>query len=145
MAKPGKKRARRRVPREERRNLRLWAEGARETVLLPHVEAYGEAMERGWIKEREYLQRVCREYHARLDWRLADHDDPGELAPFDPDAILPPPEKLAPEDQVRMEQRKQELDDVSVNQNRDRDLVTDRVDSASGVGSNIASNDFASM
>jgi hypothetical protein len=76
------------------------------------VEPYSEAVELGWIKEREYLQRVCNEYHARIDWWLADHEDPGELTLFDPNTILPPPEKLSPEEQVQMERRKQELDKV---------------------------------
>jgi hypothetical protein len=37
------------MPKENRRNLRLWAEGVRETVLLPHVEEYGNSIEHGWV------------------------------------------------------------------------------------------------
>ncbi|KAJ6450342.1 hypothetical protein C8R47DRAFT_1230303 [Mycena vitilis] len=68
--------ARKRVPKQNRKNLRLWAEGARETVLTPHIEGYADALERGWRAERDYLQAVCNEFHAKIDWRLADHEEP---------------------------------------------------------------------
>ncbi|KAJ7635974.1 hypothetical protein DFH06DRAFT_1336124 [Mycena polygramma] len=78
---------RKRVLRENRRNLRLWAEGPREEVLLPHLEAYADALERSWRDEREYLQRICNEYHARISWRLSDQEQPDlPLPSYDPHA-----------------------------------------------------------
>ncbi|KAJ7433177.1 hypothetical protein B0H11DRAFT_1939761 [Mycena galericulata] len=91
----GKNKKRARIPKESRQNLRLWAEGNREVILGPHIEPYGEAMEQGWIEERKYLQRVLKEYHARVDWRLKDHEEP-MLGEFDPEAPLPAPETLPP-------------------------------------------------
>ncbi|KAJ7633593.1 hypothetical protein DFH06DRAFT_1004174 [Mycena polygramma] len=70
------RKARKRVAKEDRKNMRLWAEGARETVLRPHIEGYADALERGWRAERDYLQEVCNEFHGRIDWRLADHEEP---------------------------------------------------------------------
>ncbi|KAJ7680872.1 hypothetical protein DFH06DRAFT_1120457 [Mycena polygramma] len=83
-----KERKQKRVPKDKRGNLRLWAEGARETILAPHIEPYSQALVQGWLSERNYLARVCREYHARIDWRLADHEEPEELLPFDPEAVI---------------------------------------------------------
>ncbi|KAJ7116234.1 hypothetical protein C8R43DRAFT_1137910 [Mycena crocata] len=83
------KKPRKRVPRANRRNMRLWAEGARETVLKPHIEAYADAMELGWRQERDTFQRIANEFHARISWRLADHEEPElPLPDFDPDAPL---------------------------------------------------------
>jgi hypothetical protein len=43
----GQKRQRKRVPKESRKNLRLWAEGARETILMPHIDGYTMALTLG--------------------------------------------------------------------------------------------------
>ncbi|KAJ7102960.1 hypothetical protein C8R43DRAFT_963850 [Mycena crocata] len=64
------------IPKANRRSLRLWAEGAREQILTPHIESYADALERGWRAERDYLQSVCNEFHARISWRLKDHEEP---------------------------------------------------------------------
>lgn len=69
-------RATRRKRKDERKNLKLWAEGVRETILHPHVESYADALERGWRAERECLQGICNEYHAKVSWKLADHEEP---------------------------------------------------------------------
>ncbi|KAJ6509357.1 hypothetical protein C8R47DRAFT_1208541 [Mycena vitilis] len=88
----------------ERKSLKMWAEGAREDVLRPHIEAYTDALERGWRAERDYIQKVCNEYHAQISWRLADHEEPElPLPAYDP---LAPPvvEQLtAEEERVRHE------------------------------------------
>ncbi|KAJ7018725.1 hypothetical protein C8F04DRAFT_1277241 [Mycena alexandri] len=79
------KRARKRIAKTERKNLRLWAEGARESILKPHIEGYGDALERGWRAEREYHQRVCNEFHAKISWELLDHEEPNlPLPEYDP-------------------------------------------------------------
>lgn len=65
-----------RIEKKDRRNLKLWAEGAREDVLKPHIPAYTDALQRGWRAERDYLTFVCNEFHARIPWRLEDHEEP---------------------------------------------------------------------
>ncbi|KAJ7030559.1 hypothetical protein C8F04DRAFT_1186605 [Mycena alexandri] len=72
----GKKR--KRIAKEDRQNLRLWAEGGAR-----------DALERGWLAERDYLQQICNEYHARIDWRLKDHEEPESIPDYDPAAPLP--------------------------------------------------------
>ncbi|KAJ7447995.1 hypothetical protein FB451DRAFT_1411557 [Mycena latifolia] len=54
----------------------MWAQGARETILKPHVAGYTDALERGWRAEHDYLKEVCNEYHALIPWRLEDHEEP---------------------------------------------------------------------
>ncbi|KAJ7043428.1 hypothetical protein C8F04DRAFT_1175261 [Mycena alexandri] len=74
-----------RTAKKDRRNLRLWAEGARESVLKPHIPAYTDALERGWRAERDYLHKVCKEFHALISWRLVDEEEPDlPLPPYDP-------------------------------------------------------------
>ncbi|KAJ6503459.1 hypothetical protein C8R47DRAFT_1250457 [Mycena vitilis] len=95
-----KERKRKRVPKDKRQNLRLWAEGMRETVLSPHIESYGHALGQGWLEERNYLVKVQREYHARISWRLEDHEEPEELLPFDPEEVIAE-EVLTEEEDIR--------------------------------------------
>ncbi|KAJ7939406.1 hypothetical protein B0H13DRAFT_2300677 [Mycena leptocephala] len=102
-----RKRERARIPKEARKNLRLWAEGARESILKPHLEEYALALDKGWHNERRYLKKVCNEFHARVDWRLADHDEP-ELKDYDPKAVLLP-ETLDDAEEVAKRQRVKEL------------------------------------
>ncbi|KAJ7144888.1 hypothetical protein C8R43DRAFT_1130311 [Mycena crocata] len=86
---PRERKPRKRVPRSQRQNLRMWAEGSREEVLRPHLEQYSVARDSGWIAERAYLQKVCNEFHARVDWRTPDTEEP-VLRPFDPSAAIEP-------------------------------------------------------
>jgi hypothetical protein len=65
-----------RVAKKDRRNLKMWADGARESVLKPHIEPYTDALECGWRAEHDYLREVCNEFHARIPWRLGDHEEP---------------------------------------------------------------------
>ncbi|KAJ7040189.1 hypothetical protein C8F04DRAFT_1178284 [Mycena alexandri] len=79
------RKTRKRIAKAERKNLRLWAEGVRESILKPHIEPYGDALERGWRAEREYLQRICNEFHAKISWELQDHEEPDlPLVAYDP-------------------------------------------------------------
>ncbi|KAJ7473863.1 hypothetical protein B0H11DRAFT_2429784 [Mycena galericulata] len=83
------KKGRKRVAKEDRKNLRLWAEGARESVLTPHIEPYADALERNWRSERDYLKKICNEFNARISWRLGDHEEPNlPLPEFKPQEIL---------------------------------------------------------
>jgi hypothetical protein len=107
-----KKRERKRIPREERKNLRLWAEGAREEILRPHFDAYTKAFDEGWREERLYLKKVCKEYHARIHWTVTDTEEP-ILADFDAAAIIPK-EVLEPDQQAEKRARRKVLNAVCV-------------------------------
>ncbi|KAJ7982906.1 hypothetical protein DFH06DRAFT_1122954 [Mycena polygramma] len=109
-AQMSKKCVRSRVPKEQRKNLRLWAEGARQEVLEPHIEPYSEALVRGWRDEHNYLNRVSREYHARISWRLKDHEETESLLPFDTEALIPE-ETLTAEEEVKKGARIKKLDE----------------------------------
>ncbi|KAJ6450543.1 hypothetical protein C8R47DRAFT_1230235 [Mycena vitilis] len=92
-----------------RKSLKMWAEGAREDVLRPHIEPYTDALERGWRAERDYLQKACNEYHARISWRLEDHEEPEcPLPAYDPFAP-PVVEKLNEEEAKTRHERLQQL------------------------------------
>ncbi|KAJ6557786.1 hypothetical protein B0H19DRAFT_1070398 [Mycena capillaripes] len=75
MGRPAKKREHKRVPKAERKNLRLWAEGSRETILTPHLDAYAKALDEGWELERKLLKKICNEFHARVDWRTPENEE----------------------------------------------------------------------
>lgn len=113
MASKHKKRAYKRKAKEERKNNKMWAEGAREDLMAPHVPAYADALARGWRAERDYLQKVCNEYHARISWRLKDSEEPElPLPPYNP---LAPPEieTLSEEERAARHSRYSELEVVS--------------------------------
>ncbi|KAJ7715468.1 hypothetical protein B0H16DRAFT_1477362 [Mycena metata] len=97
------------VAAEDRKSLKAWAKGAREEVLRPHIAAYTDALERGWRAERDYLDEVCREYHAIFDWQLKDHEEPPQpLVVYDKFA-LPVVEALEPEQAEEKRVRKEML------------------------------------
>jgi hypothetical protein len=108
-----KKRTWKRKSKELRKSNKMWAEGAREDLLRPHIEPYADALERGWRAERDYLQKVCNEYHARIFWRLADTDEP-ELPLPDYDPFAPPVvEALTDEERAARHDRIEELNKAS--------------------------------
>ncbi|KAJ7145446.1 hypothetical protein C8R43DRAFT_1197148 [Mycena crocata] len=72
----GKKREQADIPKADRKNLRLWAEGTRESILRPHLDGYTAALDKGWRQERAYLKKVCLEFHARVSWETEDHKEP---------------------------------------------------------------------
>ncbi|KAJ7751021.1 hypothetical protein B0H14DRAFT_3896881 [Mycena olivaceomarginata] len=88
MARDGSSKPSKKKPKDQRRNLRLWAEGNREKVLLPYLPDYAAAMGRGSVQERKLLRKICREYHVRIPWTVADHEEP-VLQPWDPKAPIP--------------------------------------------------------
>ncbi|KAJ7432729.1 hypothetical protein FB451DRAFT_1196827 [Mycena latifolia] len=98
-----KKRIRKRVAKEDRKNLRGWAEGAREAVLIPHMDAYEAALDQGWRQERKVLKMICLEFHGRIDWRTEDHQEPA-VKSWDPAAPVVP-ETLSDEEAVCKRQR----------------------------------------
>ncbi|KAJ7152153.1 hypothetical protein C8R43DRAFT_1127235 [Mycena crocata] len=102
------KRERKRVPKGARKNLRLWAEGVRESILSPHLDRYTAALDAGWSEERAFLKKVCKEFHARIDWRTPDHEEP-VLDDWDPAAPLPAKEILTDDEHVEKRKRVKEL------------------------------------
>ncbi|KAJ7614713.1 hypothetical protein DFH06DRAFT_1146232 [Mycena polygramma] len=101
------KKSRKKIPKENRKSLRLWAEGARESVLAPHIETYADALDRGTNRrsEREALKSICNEFHARISWRLADHEEPDlPLPDYDPTKIVEQ-EELSEEDETEKRAR----------------------------------------
>ncbi|KAJ7493728.1 hypothetical protein FB451DRAFT_1387877 [Mycena latifolia] len=98
-ARVRKRRAYKPVANEERRNLKLWAQGAWETVVKAHIPGYTDALERGWRAERDYLLDVCNEYHARISWCLADHEEPTLPLP-DYDGFAVPTKEILSEEET---------------------------------------------
>jgi hypothetical protein len=90
--------------------------------MRPHVEAYADALQRGWRAERDYLQKVCNEYHFCISGRLGDNEEPSLPLPvYDPFAP-PVAETLSDEDKEAKQERIQSLNVVS-----DVTVVTYRV------------------
>ncbi|KAJ7229588.1 hypothetical protein C8J57DRAFT_1251773 [Mycena rebaudengoi] len=88
------------VAKEAQKNLKLWAEGAREELVLrPHIKGYTDAMECRWRAQRDYTQDVCNEYHWRISWRLLDHEEPTlPLPEYDKSQRLRKPKKMDAQD-----------------------------------------------
>ncbi|KAJ7615075.1 hypothetical protein DFH06DRAFT_1013683 [Mycena polygramma] len=110
-SKPGRPRKWSRKSKAQRKSLKMWAEGARETILCPHIEPYTDALERGWRAERDYLQKVCNEYHAKISWRLGDTEEPSLPLP-DYDQFAPPTlETLSDEERDARHARQNQLNE----------------------------------
>lgn len=107
------KRKYKRIPKKERRNQKLWAEGCRETILLPHVEKYADSMRFGWTAERDYFNRICNEYHTLIHWRLSDDEEPDLPLPIYDINAPPLVEELTAEEQVTRGNRIREKNKVS--------------------------------
>ncbi|KAK7016887.1 hypothetical protein R3P38DRAFT_3202181 [Favolaschia claudopus] len=103
-----------RIEKKDRRNLRLWAEGARETILRPHLAGYVDALERGWRAERDYVREVCNEFHARVSWRLGDDEEPEEPLPeYDP--LAPAEAEELDEEETTMKRERMETLNARIN------------------------------
>jgi hypothetical protein len=96
-----RKRTWKRIAKKDRRNLKMWAEGARESILKPHIPGYTDALECGWQAERDYIQEVCNEYHARISWWLDDKEEPELPLPEYDRFAIPQAEELD-EEEVQM-------------------------------------------
>ncbi|KAJ7169364.1 hypothetical protein C8R43DRAFT_945303 [Mycena crocata] len=105
-----KKREQKRVPRAERKNLRLWAEGVRETILSPHLDGYTAALDQGWRQERAYCKKVCLEFHSRVDWQTEDHEEPVLDENWDASALKEKSKPLSPEQEKTKRGRMKVLD-----------------------------------
>ena len=117
------KRKYRRKDKKDRGNNKHWAEGERENLLTQYVEGYAAALETGWVTERDYRMVVCNVYHAKISWRLEDHEEPVlPLADYDP--LKPVVEELTPEEEVQKRERILLLNEVSPFKSRMIDLGT---------------------
>lgn len=92
------KRKYKRMAKSDRRNQKLWAEGCREGILLPHLGPYTDALAHSIAAERDYLARICAEYNQLIYWRLGDDEEPPLPMPkYDPkhidDEVLTPEEE----------------------------------------------------
>ncbi|KAJ7643844.1 hypothetical protein FB45DRAFT_861425 [Roridomyces roridus] len=101
------------MSKSERKNSKFWAEGARaDQMLEPHIAGYADALARGYRAERSYHTQVCVEYHFKIDWRLADDQEPElPLPAYDPNAAPPPQESLSPEDEAKRRKRVKKLNE----------------------------------
>jgi hypothetical protein len=82
-----KKRSWKHMAKIDRCNLKMWAEGAREGILGPHIPGYTDTLERG--------------YHARISWRLGDKEEP-ELPLPDYDKFVPQETEELDEEELTM-------------------------------------------
>ncbi|KAJ7170431.1 hypothetical protein C8R43DRAFT_944944 [Mycena crocata] len=105
-----KKRETVRIPRADHENLRLWAEGARGTILQPHIDGYMAALDQGWRQERTYVKKVCLEFHARVSWRTQDHEEPVLDENWDPATVTQKSQPLPEEEEKLKRARVKVLD-----------------------------------
>ncbi|KAJ7836428.1 hypothetical protein B0H13DRAFT_1913068 [Mycena leptocephala] len=66
---------------------------------------YAQERDLGWVKERAYLQKVCNEFHSRVDCCLEDHDEP-ELQAWDPKEVVGAEQLLDEEEVLRCQRIK---------------------------------------
>ncbi|KAF7325885.1 hypothetical protein MKEN_00439300 [Mycena kentingensis (nom. inval.)] len=85
-------------------NLRMWAEGARESVLAPHIPYYAAAMDRGLDEENAALNEICFEFNARIPWWTSDFEEP-VLRPYVPGSVFVETENLTDEQKAWKEER----------------------------------------
>jgi hypothetical protein len=79
--------------------------------LAPHLDNFSAAQTKGSHEEKAYLQKVCNEFHARVDWRLGDHEEP-KLTVWTADTIIAK-ETLPDDEEKRKRARINELNVVS--------------------------------
>ncbi|KAJ7050154.1 hypothetical protein C8F01DRAFT_1092705, partial [Mycena amicta] len=92
----------RRMAKAERKSLKFWAEGIRETeILRPRLDEYMDALAKGWRAERACRQRICNEFHGRISWRVGDDEEPISLADYDPLAPIVEEELTAEESKLK--------------------------------------------
>lgn len=103
----GKGDCNRKKKKDERQNLKCWAEGVREDILTPWLLRYGDACSKGYVAERDCLRKVVNEFSFHIDWRIADWDEPPRpLREYDPalvdnDGGLSPEEVIAKRNKIR--------------------------------------------
>ncbi|KAJ7058425.1 hypothetical protein C8F01DRAFT_1303984 [Mycena amicta] len=103
------KRPKPRIPKSDRKNLRLWAEGARESILRPFLADYSAALDHGLVPERALLRNILRVYFGKVHWSTKDDEEP-TLMEWDPNASMTV-ENLSPELQSEKDRRIATLSD----------------------------------
>ncbi|KAK0449343.1 hypothetical protein EV421DRAFT_1732615 [Armillaria borealis] len=96
------------LKKEQRKNLKGWADRGRERILSKHVLPYSDCLERGWHAEESCLDTVYREYTFHVHWCLKDHEEPAQPfclynphAPREVEELMP---KEAQEKRKRLEE-----------------------------------------
>ncbi|KAI5897295.1 uncharacterized protein SCHCODRAFT_01080467 [Schizophyllum commune H4-8] len=76
--------------KEDRLNNKGWAEGCcEERVLLPNVDRYTSARQRGHISKRRVMADICNQYHTYFPLWLEDHHEYHAVyRPYDPNVIV---------------------------------------------------------
>ncbi|KAK0437896.1 hypothetical protein EV421DRAFT_1738840 [Armillaria borealis] len=99
-----------RLKKEERKNLKGWAEGGRERILSKHVLPYSDCLELGWHAELACLEEICCKYYFHVGWRLLDHEEPAQpFRLYNPHAPRKH-EELTPEEAKQKCERVEEID-----------------------------------
>ncbi|KAJ7594807.1 hypothetical protein C8J56DRAFT_1044518 [Mycena floridula] len=93
------------IGKQDRKNAKGWAEGVCAMVLNPLVNGYANTKAQGQVQERQAWHRICDEFHAKIPWRLQDHEEPPLPLP-DYDPKNPPPVEVLEGDELRAEQSK---------------------------------------
>lgn len=96
----GPQKVKRRMKKVDRVNRKMWAEGCREDILLPHIAPYADASSRSYVAERDYIRRVQNEYHQLIPWRTPDSEEPPLPLPIYDLNIVLPVEVLTDEEQT---------------------------------------------
>lgn len=91
------------MPKEERKNQKLWADGLREDLLMTHFTDYCRARDSGSRRDCQLvMSKILHHYHAMIPWRLPDHEEPPRPLPqYDPSVVLPEEEDILEEDATR--------------------------------------------
>ncbi len=102
-----------RLKKEERKNLKGWAEGGCERILSKHVLPYSDCLELGWHAELACLAEIYCEYYFHIGWHLLDHEEPTQpFCLYDPHAPCKH-EDLTPEEAKQKCEQVEKIDKVS--------------------------------
>ncbi|KAL1724732.1 hypothetical protein EV714DRAFT_240490 [Schizophyllum commune] len=137
---PTKKRQRQLMDKGDRKNKKLWAVGAREAILLPHLAKFTEELAKSSKHAKEYRIKVCHEFNVKIPYDLPDEIEPKMPLPeYNPANPPPLPPLSEEEEKVRAEA-------LCIRDKRIHDWLTYRarkVIPATAKGSTDTSNAFA--
>lgn len=97
------------LKKEERKNLKGWAEGGHKQILSKHVLTYSDCLELGWRAEETCFDMVCREYIFHIGWHLKDHEEPAQPFRFYNPHAPREVEELTPEEAKEKQERLEEI------------------------------------
>jgi hypothetical protein len=110
-AKTSNKSKYKKMKKEDKKNNKDWAAGARETIMEAYLDRLAEAKLRGKAAEDAVFEKLFRHYHAVIDWRLPDHKEPPSPMLVYDEKNPPPPPKLTAEEE---KERKTAIDEQNV-------------------------------